>query len=318
MAIALLVGASKEETDKFDWFINDWKKTFLELDKNLDIRVWPDVGNYSDIEAAFVWRHPKGVLNKFPNLKLIASLAAGVDHVLSDANLPERIPLVRVTDSYMANDIVQYVLETVLHYIKRMDDWAANQRKNVWTRNPPINLSFKTVGVMGLGFLGKKAAEILAQIGLKTIGWSRTSKSIPHIKCFAGKAEFSEFLSQTDILVCMLPLTSETENILNQNTFSALPQGAYVINIGRGEHLVEEDLIKALKTEQLSGACLDVLRQEPLPSDHPFWGQPKIRITPHIASVTNPKTAAPQILENYRRMLAGHELLNKVDFNKGY
>lgn len=318
MAFALLVGATPEETQTFDWFINEFKKAFLALDSTLDIRAWPNLGDYSEIDVALVWRHPKGVLNQFPNLKLIVSLAAGVDHVLSDKDLPKHIPLVRLTDPYMANDIVQYVLWAVLNHVKRMDDWAENQKNKKWTRNPPIAYSHKKIGIMGLGFLGKRAAETLAQIGLTVLGWSNSPKKIDHVTCFVGKDQFSDFLSQTDILICMLPLTSHTDSLLCEKTFSKLPKGAYLINVGRGEQLVESDLVKALDSGQLSGACLDVLRQEPLPSDHVFWSYSNIRITPHIASVTHPETAAPQLFAEYRRLIQGAELINKVDYVKGY
>jgi glyoxylate/hydroxypyruvate reductase A len=318
MAIAMLVGASPEETKRFDWFINGWKKVFYTLDSTLDIRVWPEVGSFDDIEAAFVWRHKPGALLSFSNLKIIHSLAAGVDHILTDKNLKKEIPIARVKDPYMANDIVQYVLVTVLQYIKRMDDWANNQKQSLWTRKPPINFSHKTIGIMGLGFLGEKAAKILADVGLKVVGWSQSQKKIPGVNCFSGKNQFQNFLSQSDVLVCMLPLTRATENILNQEALSYLPQDAYVINLGRGEHLVEADLINALNSNKLSGACIDVMRKEPCPADHLFWQHPKIKMTPHIASVTNPETAAPQILENYRRAISGNEILNVVDIDKGY
>jgi glyoxylate/hydroxypyruvate reductase A len=318
MAIAVLVGKEAEETKRFDWFILQWKQVLLKLDPALDIRVWPDVGNVNEIDAAFVWRHPPGVLKQFPNLKLIASVAAGVDHVLADHDLPKNVPIVRVMDSYMANDIVQYVLATVLHYVKRLGDWELNQQQSLWSRSPPFNFSHKTIGIMGLGFLGKKAAYMLSQLGLKVIGWSQSPKQFDDIKTFAGQAQFHDFLSQADVLVCMLPLTPQTENILNQSTFSRLPKGAYLVNLGRGEHLVDQDCLAALASGQLSGACLDVFRQEPLPSEHSFWKAPNVRITPHIASVTNPETAAPQLLDNYQRAMAGQELLNRVNVEKGY
>lgn len=318
MAIAIVVGRDEAEIKRFDWFINDWRRVFLEIDPTLDIRIWPNVGDLKEIDAAFVWRHAPGVLKNFPNLKCISSLAAGVDHVLADSNLPENVPIVRVMDDYMANDITQYVIESVLHYVKRMSDYEENQRKKIWTRKPPFTYADKTIGIMGMGFLGKKAAQALAQIGLKIIGWSHSPKKHIEFKCYAGKEEFNEFLSHTGILVCMLPLTPSTENILNKKTFSQLPKGAYLINLGRGEHLVEEDLLPAIASGQLSGACLDVQRQEPMPSDHPFWDSPAIRITPHIASITNPATAAPQIIENYRNSLSGKALTGVVDRKKGY
>lgn len=318
MAIAILVGRDDTEKQSFNWFIQEWKRVLLNLNPNLDIRIWPDVGSPDEIDTVLVWRHPYGVLKQLPKLKLIASLAAGVDHVMTDPDLPIGISIVRLTDPYMANDIVQYVLAYLLNHIKRIDHWASYQQEKLWSRKPPFNYSDKTIGIMGLGFLGAKAAHALANIGLNVTGWSYSPKILAHIKTYAGKSEFSEFLNQTDILICMLPLTNETQDILNKTTFEQLPQGAYIMNIGRGEHLVEPDLLQALASGQLSGACLDVFRQEPLPADHPFWSHPNIRVTPHIASVTNPKTAAPQVLDNYERMQKGQPLINEIDSVKGY
>jgi glyoxylate/hydroxypyruvate reductase A len=171
---------------------------------------------------------------------------------------------------------------------------------------------------MGLGYLGKKTAKTLHALGLKVNGWSTSAKNIENINCYVGKTEFAAFLQQTDILICMLPLTPATHNILNHHTFSALRKNAYLIHVGRGHHLVEQDLLTALKQGQLCGAVLDVFASEPLPTNHPFWQHPQIRITPHIASVTNPTTAAIQVVENIHRVLGGGEPNNKVDLVKGY
>ncbi len=318
MIIALLVGRDEQETKQFDWFIQDFKQHLLALAPKLDLRIWPHVGNVEEIEFALVWRHPLGALKKFPHLKCIASLGAGVDHLVVDPTLSKKVPIIRVMDPYMANDIVQYVLAHVLNHIKRTEHWAENQKKQAWIKKPPFSFAEKTIGIMGLGFLGKKAALALQNIGLNVIGWSGSPKNLPDIKDFVGEAQFSDFLSQTDILVCMVPLTPHTQNILNKKTFATLKKGAFLINVGRGEHLVEDDLLNALDSGQLCGACLDVFRQEPLPPEHPFWIHPHIRVTPHIASVTNPATVAAQLLENYRRLISGEKLLNRVDLTRGY
>ena len=169
-----------------------------------------------------------------------------------------------------------------------------------------------------MGALGKFVGQQLRGLGYQVQGWSRSRKSPAEIGSYVGKAELKEFLRRSNILVCLLPLTPETENILSAETFNQLPAGAYLINAARGGHLVEEDLLGALASGQLSGALLDVFRQEPLPSQHPFWAQPKITITPHIASLTNPATAAAQVVENYRRLLCGAPLLNQVCRQRGY
>lgn len=318
MAIALLIGRDQKENKLFNWFIEDIKRQLIKLDSKIDLRVWPDIGNVDDIDLVLTWRHPLGILKKFPHLKCIASLGAGVDHLMVDPELSNDVPIIRVMDPYMANDILQYVVACVLRHIKRIDHWDACQKENSWSKKPPFNFANKTIGIMGLGFLGKKAAETLHAMGLKVVGWSHSHKNIPHVKNFAGTEEFHDFLSQTDILICMLPLTTQTENILNRETFSHLKPGACLINLGRGGHLVEEDLIPSLDSGQLCTAYLDVFRQEPLPKEHPFWNHPNIHVTPHIASVTNPETAVPQLMDVYRKLLAGEKISNQVDWAKGY
>jgi glyoxylate/hydroxypyruvate reductase A len=318
MAIALLVGRDEKEAKLFHWFIEDLKRQLTKLDPNVDLRVWPEMGNVNDVELALVWRHPLGLLKKLPQLKCIASLGAGVDHLMADPELTNDVPIIRLMDPYMANDILQYVLAYVLRHVKRVDHWDACQKENRWAKKPPFNFANQTVGIMGLGFLGKKTALTMHDIGLKVIGWSNSPKNLEHIKNFVGQKEFHDFLAETDILVCMLPLTSETKNILNRDTFSHLKPGACLINLGRGEHLVEEDLILSLDSEQLCNAYLDVFREEPLPSEHPFWAHPKIHVTPHIASVTHPETAVPQLMDVYRKLIAGEKILNQVSRTKGY
>lgn len=318
MAIALLVGRDEHETALYNWFIEDITQQLIKFDSTLDIRIWPDLGTPDEVELALVWRHPFGALKKYPNLKCIASLGAGINHLTEDPELSNTIPIIRLMDPYMANDIVQYALTYVLHHIKRVEYWSENQKKNTWIRKPPFSLSNKTIGIMGMGFLGKKIALALQFIGLNVIGWSNSSKDIPGIKDFSGQKEFGNFLSQTDILICMLPLTSKTKHILNRDTFSQLRQDACLINIGRGDHLVEDDLIFFLDSGKLSTAYLDVFSQEPLPPHHPFWTHPKIHVTPHVASVTNPATAIPQLLADYYKLLAGEKITTQVDLAKGY
>ncbi|HSW69062.1 MAG TPA: glyoxylate/hydroxypyruvate reductase A [Gammaproteobacteria bacterium] len=318
MVIALLIGRDEKEKKSYDWFIEDISRQLLNLEPSLDLRIWPDIGKTADIDFALVWRHPLGALKKFPHLKCIGSLSAGVDHLITDPELSKETPILRVMDPHMANDIVQYVLTYVLHDVKRVSHWEQRQKKKIWAKQPPFNFGDKTIGIMGLGFLGKKIAEALQFIGLNVIGWSSSRKNFPHLKDFAGKEEFFDFLSQTDILVCMLPLTPATKNILNHDTFSQLKPNACLINLGRGEHLLEKDLLAALDSKKLHHAYLDVFSEEPLPSDHPFWEHPDIHVTPHVASVTQPKTAVPQLLKAYKKLLNGEAVVNLVDLKKGY
>lgn len=318
MAITILAGRNPTEQKKLEWFTSAWREALLLQNPTLDVRIWPEVGNPDDTEFLLVWQHPLGALNQFARAKAIQSLGAGVDHIFVDTSINHATPIARIMDPYMANDIVQYVIAYTLQHIKLIEHWTNKQRQKIWAKEPPFNFAEKTIGIMGMGYLGGKAAILLRDLGLKVSGWSQTRKDMPGINQFIGESAFDDFLAQADVLVCMLPLTAKTENILNKKTFSLLPKEAYLINLGRGNHLVEEDLIPALDANQLSGAVLDVFRQEPLPSDHPFWTHPKIHVTPHIASVTNAATAAPQVYENYVRIMSGQSLLNRVDIEKGY
>jgi glyoxylate/hydroxypyruvate reductase A len=171
---------------------------------------------------------------------------------------------------------------------------------------------------MGLGQLGARTADCLVQTGFRVVGWRRTPREMSGIYTYAGRDQLDAFLREVSILVCMLPLTSQTRGILNRKTFSKLKPGAFVINVARGEHLIEDDLLDALETGRLSGACLDVFQTEPLPKEHPFWQRPEIIVTPHISSLTNPADVVPQIVDNYRRLFSGQPLLNAVDVHRGY
>ena len=298
--------------------VTSWVKHLCRLEPGIDIRIWPDPGHVEDIEFALVWHHPPGALNKYKNLKCIASLGAGVDHILIDPDLPAGVPITRVVENSMAQSMSEYVVLAVLNYCRQFDNYRADQAQKQWHPRLPLLAQDLGIGIMGLGQLGGDAAKKLSHLGFRVAGWSRTAKTIQGIQCFAGKTAFGDFLSRSHILICLLPLTSKTAGILNLSTFSRLPTGAYVINVSRGRHLVEKDLLAALDSGHLAGACLDVFEVEPLPPDHPFWAHPKIIVTPHISSITFPRAVAPQIVENYRRVKSGKKPLNRVDIDRGY
>jgi phosphoglycerate dehydrogenase-like enzyme len=298
--------------------VTSWVKHLSRLEPGIDIRIWPDAGNTEDIEFALTWHHPPGELNKYGNLKCIASLGAGVDHILVDPDLPAGVPITRVVESSMAQSMSEYVVLAVLNYCRQFDNYRADQAQKRWHPRLPLLAQDLGIGIMGLGQLGGDAAKKLSHLGFRVAGWSRTAKTIQDIQCFAGETALGDFLSRSHILICMLPLTSTTAGILNRSTFSRLPAGAYVINVARGRHLVENDLLAALDSGHLAGACLDVFEVEPLPPAHPFWAHPKIVVTPHISSITLPRAVAPQIVENYRRVKSGKKPLNRVDIDRGY
>lgn len=293
-----------------------WIHELKKLDAKLDIRLWPDVGNPEEVEFALVWRHPAGELKKFPNLKCISSLGAGVDHIMGDPDRPQQVPIVRVVDKLLVRDMTQYITYSVLNCARRFDQYRAFQKQQQWARLPHAHEM--NIGILGLGQIGEDAAHKLSALGFTVIGWSTSAKSHAHIKSFHGQEQWQTFLAQTHVLINLLPLTPETRDILNLNTFMQLPKDAYIINVARGEHLVEDDLLTALDSGQLSGACLDVFRTEPLPPAHPFWLHPKITVTPHIAGVTRPKSVATQIVDNYHRAINGKPLLHCVDTSRGY
>jgi len=295
-----------------------WRAQLTRLTRELDVRVWPEIGDPTEINYALVWRPEPGFLASLPNLKLILSLGAGVDHLVCDPQLPRHIPIVRLVDPHMTDAMSEYVVLQVLRLHRRDLDYRAQQEAGIWRELDQQNAAERRVGILGLGELGQDAAKKLSALGFDVAGWSRSEKNLGGVTSFAGAAGFAPLLSRSEILICLLPLTTETEGILNASTLALLPRGAALVNAARGAHLVEEDLLAALASGQVSAAVLDVFREEPLPADHPFWRHPRVILTPHVAAFTNPTTAAPIILDNIRRFEDGRPLLNRVDLARGY
>ncbi len=283
-----------------------------------EICVWPDLGAPGDIDFAMVWQLPAGVLSTLPNLKGVCSLGAGVDHFLSDPDMPRHLPVARLVDPLMADRMAEYVTGQVLRYHLRSDDYAAQQRQGVWERLPQKDAPARTVGILGLGHLGTVCAKQLSSLGFRTCGWSRSAKQVAGLETFHDADGLASMLRQTEILVCLLPLTTETRGILNAETFAQMPRGAALINVARGDHLVDADLLAALTSGQLRGATLDVFRDEPLPAAHAFWRHDKILVTPHISSLSEPATAAVILAEQYHRCRRGEPMRDLVDLSAGY
>ena len=295
-----------------------WREAFAKLAPGLDFREWPEAGDPAEIEFALVWHPIKGDLKRYPNLKAIFSLGAGIEHIFSDPELPKHVPVVRMVDHGLTKGMTEYVLLHVLRFHRRVPELEAQQQVGVWTDLDCPPAWERRVGVMGLGVLGGDAARAIAGFEFQTAGWSRRPKQIEGVACFHGEKGFQPFLARTEILANLLPLTPATENILNCETFARLPRGSFLINAARGRHLVEEDLLEALASGQIAGAALDVFREEPLPKGHPFWTHPRVWISPHVASVTQPATAVRGILESIRRVEAGLPLQHVVDWAEGY
>ncbi|HEX3521998.1 MAG TPA: glyoxylate/hydroxypyruvate reductase A [Stellaceae bacterium] len=290
-----------------------WKPQLARLMPELEVRIWPEIGDRAEIDYALVWRPEPGLLASLPNLKLILSLGAGVDHILTDPDLPRRVPIVRLVDPYMTDAMSEFVVLQVLRLHRHDLEYRAQQEEGIWQELDQKNAGERVVGILGFGELGQDAARKLKGLGFDVALWGRRPRTIEGLRGYAGSAGLPALLSRSEILVCLLPLTAETERILNASTFAMLPRGAALINAARGGHMVEEDLLAALASGRLSAAVLDVFRDEPLPAGHPFWRHPRIVVTPHIAAATHPPTAAPIILANIRRFEAGRPLLNQVD-----
>ncbi len=279
------------------------------------VHVWPTESDLSNVEVLLVWKPlPAGIIELLPNLKFISSIGAGVDHLLGDSQIPLDLPVARIVDERLTGDMTNYVMMAVVMHQRNLLHVLENQKQAKWERHHYPNLR---VGVMGLGELGGHLARTLSGAGFEVSGYSRSSKQIDRVATFNG-ADRSEFLKDLDVLVNLLPVTSETENILNKDLFGQIKPGAFLINVARGAHLDEMDLLDALEKGIISRAMLDVFKEEPLPSDHPFWGHPKITITPHIASVTTPASAMKLVLENCRRLRDGEKFLHLVDLQRGY
>lgn len=296
-----------------------WKTALARVLPDLAFRVWPDdVGDAADIEYALVWGPKRGALKAFPNLKAIFSLGAGVDHLMGDRDLPDGVPVVRLVDPALTVGMSEYVLYWVLHFHRRMGDYVRYSRKAKWKKLPQVVPRQRRVGIMGLGVIGSDAARKLKALDFDVVGWTRGHRNVSGVPTFEGRRGFEDFLARSEIVVCLLPLTPETTGILNARAFARMPEGAVVVNAARGGHVIDDDLLAALDSGHLKAAVLDVFHTEPLPAEHPFWGHPKITVTPHVASLTVPETAAKSIADNIRRMRKGQPPEPIVDPKKGY
>jgi len=285
-----------------------------------DIPVWTGRENApaDQVEALLAWGLRPGVVPAFRNLRLVCAAAAGVDKLLAAPDLPAAMPVTRVVDPGQQTGIAHYVLATALRHVRALDTYAEQQRRGEWRRHPGRPLSQCRVGVLGMGEIGSAVARTFAAIGYPVAGWSRSGKNLPGVADFTGDDSLPALLAQSDILVCTLPLTPQTHGLLNRRTLSQLPAGAFFINVGRGEHLVEPDLIALLDEGHLAGAALDVFSKEPPEAGDPVWNHPRIEATPHIACDPSYELVAQQCIENLRRARDGRPLLNQVDRAAGY
>jgi len=304
----------KSDLDRYDIWVPALERHL----QGRPVRLWPDVGDPADIEYALVWQPPPGLLASLPNLKAIFSMGAGVDHIAADPERPKHLPVVRMVEEGLTAGMTEFVVMQVLYHHRNMLTYRRQAEQRRWQEISQVPAQERRVSILGLGVLGQDAAKMLARFDFDVAGWSRSPKEVEGVTCYHGQDGLDEILARTDILVCLLPLTSETRGILNAGLFAKMPRGACLINVGRGGHQVEKDLLAALDSGHLKEASLDVFEEEPLPPESPLWNHPQVVMTPHIASMTMPETAAKAVGENIARMEAGKPPLNIVDFERGY
>lgn len=283
-----------------------------------DVRAGEAPGELSEIDIVVIARPQPGLFTRLPNLKLVISLRAGVDDLVAAPDLPPNVPMCRAQDPGGDRLIDEYALLHVLRHHRRLPEFAAAQARAEWIRPEVLHASQRRVGFMGLGVIGLTAARRVRDAGFQVASWTRTPHDEPGIESFHGADGLAPFLARSEIVVNLLAVTPQTVNILNAETLARLPEGAAVINLGRGEHVVDEDLIAALDSGHLAAATLDVFRTEPLPADHPFWAHPKVTLMPHTARRTQPGLIIPRVEENIRRFRAGKPLLQPVARGRGY
>ena len=295
-----------------------WIQSFKSTLPQAQLREWRE-GDDAAADYAVVWKPPAAMLRGRTELKAIFNLGAGVDAILQlgDA-LPPTVPLVRIDDAGMADQMAEYVTHAALGYYRRLDEHAENIRQRQWRFIMPYERQDFSIGIMGLGVLGSRIASALAQFNFPLRGWSRTAKQLPGVESFAGDAQLADFLKGTRLLICVLPLTPHTQDILNRQTLSALAPESYLINVARGAHLVEEDLLALVQSGHIKGATLDVCRQEPLPADHPFWNEPRIVITPHMSAMTLRADSVRQISNKIAAIERGEAVAGVVDLTRQY
>lgn len=294
-----------------------WQAMFADVLPSVVWHHWPNVVNKTAIELMVVWKLPRDYQQDYPNLKVIFSVGAGVDQLNLDT-VPAHIKVVRMCDPSIATGMSEFIALHVLNLHRDTFRYVNANKTATWHQVPTIPNKQRRVGILGLGVLGKTVAQTLLTLGFSVNGWSRSVKQVDNVTCFSGDEQLNDFLSQTDVLVSLLPLTKQTRGILNQETLSRLPKGASLINVGRGEQLIVEDLLFLLDNKHLNFAILDVFDVEPLPESHLLWQHPNVLVTPHIAAITQNQTAGEVLIENVQCYLNNQALVGTVNRRLGY
>jgi len=297
---------------------NAWRIILQEELPDQTIEVYPSIADYNNVEFLICWNPYHGLIGQFPNLKAIQSLGAGVDHIFEANTIDAHIQVSKLVDDQLTQDMWEHVLSIVLSDMKNLPIYQQQQQNKAWKRRRYKGIKNTTIGILGLGTIGSYVGRQFNLLGFEVLGWSRSAKLIDGIATFEAEDGLFSVCKTSDYLINILPLTNETKGILNKMVFSKMKPSSFIINVGRGPHLVDEDLIESIDSELIRGASLDVFHIEPLSALHDFWIHPKISITPHIASMTNMETVYPQIVENIQRLNSGLPLLNLIDVEKGY
>ena len=284
------------------------------------LSVWPDVQDPATIRYAIVWQPPPAFFDDLVSLEAVFALSAGVDHLLRHPGLPAHVPIIRLEDAGMGRKMAEYVLYGVLHAHRRWPTWQAAAQAGVWCAGLSIPSAGRfRIGILGAGTLATAVAERLVANGYPVTCWARRTRAIPAgVACVSGSDGLDGVLATSDVLVCLLPLTQATTGILDAGLLARLPEGAFLFNVARGEHLVETDLLEALDRRHLSGALLDVFIEEPLPASHPFWQHPRVLVTPHIAAPSGAKASAEQVVDSLIKLEAGDMPGGLVERDRGY
>jgi glyoxylate/hydroxypyruvate reductase A len=305
------------ELDKRIGNAQAWRDTFAAQSPGLDLRIWPEPGAVADIDY-LAFMHPDfGVLPAFPNLKAMFSRSAGVEAFINHPKLP-KVPLGKIEPPGGDPMMTEYVVMHVLRFHRDMPAYQQAQANREWRRTTIVRPEQRRVGFLGYGMMAKAPALVLKSLGFPVSAWVRSPRRGEEVPIFHGRDQLEKFLNQTDIAVCLLPLTRETEGIFCARSFAMMPRGAMLVNVGRGKHVVDQDLIAALDSGQLSYAALDALWPEPLPSSSPLWSHPKVTVMPHIARRPTVAQLVTEIVANIRSIESGGRLLQEIDLTTGY
>lgn len=298
----------------------EWVQSMAEHDIQFEPLIWEEDQPQKTVQAdyAVVWLPPESFFTSVQGLKAVFNMGAGADAILKLPTLPVELDIVRLDDQEIGQKIAEYVIHAIADITRDMDSYKESQPSQSWSPRPYTYFGDWPIGIMGLGKIGSYVASLLVKLGYPVQAWSRSKKELDGVTCFSGQAQLMAFLQSSRIVINILPLTAQTDTLFSAQTLAAMRSDSFLINIGRGEHLDEAALLAAIRNGHLAGAVLDVFRQEPLPAQHPFWQEPRIRITPHIAGATNVHLAIRQIVRKIQHYQQGQPVEGIINRSFGY